>query len=126
MSEIVSKYYTLAEKLGLKKHEVGSDETAFLESFPELEQLKLLDDEDLFNIRRISLKYQVSRKLSIISAIAGLVLIVSNWLLSIAVFVFALLLFIISKHLHGRLIILAGSRGIMYGAREHEMEKMFK
>ena len=125
-SKIINKFYTQLEKLGLKKHKVSKEEYDFLDGLSDFEQLKLLDDEDIYNLRRVRIKFYAMRSVAILLVITGLSIITINWLLTVVLIVFSVVAFIISKHLNNRLFAISGSRGIMRAIHKYKMEEIFK
>jgi len=126
MSEIVSKFYSPCEKIGIMKHCVSKEETDFLDEHDKFEQFRLLDEEDLYNIRRVKIKFHLTLGLAILILIAGLSVLLLNWHITVTMVLLSLIPFIISKHLHTRLDILLIGRAMMRAARQCNIEDMVR
>ncbi len=65
MSELVSKFYTKEEKLGLKKHKYNKREGEYLDKFGKLKQINMILDEDNYNLKRVHIKFHIALNIAI-------------------------------------------------------------
>jgi len=122
MSDIVKKFYSPLEKLGLKKHKNNQIELEYLNGFDIPEQMKKYVDEADFNINRISIKFHISRGLSIFFLIISILTFTFAWFVPTILFIFSALSFVISNHIDTTLFVWKAQKGLCYCTREELLE----
>jgi len=118
MSDIVKRFYSPLEKLGIKKHKCNQDEVDYVDRFDTIEQLKKYVDEADFNITRISIKFHTSRGLSVLFLILAISSFSFAWFVPTILFLSSGVSYVISNHLDTALFIWKAQKGVCYCSRE--------
>jgi len=124
MSDIVKRFYSPLEKLGLKKHKHSQVELDYLSGFDITEQMDKYVDEADFNINRVSIKFHVSRGLSILFLLLSILsLSYFAWFIPGILFVCSAVTFIVSNHIDTAVFVWKAQKGLCYCTRKELIEK---
>lgn len=118
MSDIVKRFYSPLEKLGFKKHNHTQEEIEYLNSFEMVDQMSKYVDESDFNINRISIKFHISRGISIFLFVLATLSFSFFWIVPTTLFLLSVVLYVISNHLDTALFVWKVQKGLCYCTRK--------
>jgi len=109
-SNIINKYYTKLERIGLKKHQITKNEIQYLESLSKHDRnIELINESD-FNINRIKFKKSYSKIFSLILLLLSIKY--YNYNISILLIIISIILIYYNFYLNKKLRFYYFSKGL--------------
>lgn len=124
---IVKHYYSVSEKLGLKKHKAPQEEIDFLENLSPDDQFQAFFEENRFNKRRVNIKRSIINIICLLVILSTIVLFLESYFLWAGLsFILIGALLIISKRYQNRREIYNYELAYLRTMRRMLLEKSFQ